>query len=49
MFFFLETSSIEMEFNELLQEYSQYAQTIKEVLKYRHLKHLQMEFTGETL
>ncbi|CAH1755770.1 18970_t:CDS:2 [Entrophospora sp. SA101] len=43
------TSSLESEFNEPLQEYSQYAQAIKQVLKYRHLKHLQMELTSETL
>lgn len=46
---FLKTSSLESEFNEPLQEYSQYAQVIKQVLKYRHLKHLQMELTSETL
>ncbi|RIA94861.1 hypothetical protein C1645_758948 [Glomus cerebriforme] len=43
------TSSLEAEFSEPLQEYSQFAQVIKQVLKYRHLKHLQMELTAETL
>ncbi|CAG8496654.1 12027_t:CDS:2, partial [Acaulospora colombiana] len=43
------TESLEAEFTEPLQEYSQFAQTIKQVLKYRHLKHLQMELTAETL
>ncbi|GBB97663.1 hypothetical protein RclHR1_03030007 [Rhizophagus clarus] len=43
------TSSLEAEFSEPLQEYSLFAQVIKQVLKYRHLKHLQMELTAETL
>ncbi|CAG8509171.1 7414_t:CDS:2 [Acaulospora morrowiae] len=43
------TDSLEAEFTEPLQEYSQFAQVIKQVLKYRYLKHLQMELTAETL
>src|SRR4051794_24402954 len=46
---YFKTSSLEAEFSEPLQEYSQFAQVIKQVLKYRHLKHLQMELTAETL
>ncbi|CAI2168127.1 14682_t:CDS:2 [Funneliformis geosporum] len=42
-------SLLEAEFSEPLQEYSQFSQVIKQVLKYRHLKHLQMELTAETL
>ncbi|CAG8528271.1 4656_t:CDS:2 [Funneliformis mosseae] len=42
-------SSLEAGFSEPLQEYSQFAQVIKQVLKYRHLKHLQMELTADTL
>ncbi|CAG8637647.1 1860_t:CDS:2, partial [Diversispora eburnea] len=43
------TTALESEFTEPLTEYSQYAQIIKQVLKYRHLKHLQMEHSAETL
>ncbi|CAG8518438.1 3319_t:CDS:2 [Ambispora leptoticha] len=43
------TTALESEFSEPLQEYSQFAQMIKQVLRYRHMKHLQLELTEETL
>ncbi|CAG8465388.1 2334_t:CDS:2 [Ambispora gerdemannii] len=42
-------TALESEFSEPLQEYSQFAQMIKQVLRYRHMKHLQLELTEETL
>ncbi|CAG8618373.1 8435_t:CDS:2, partial [Gigaspora rosea] len=42
-------SSLEIEFTEPLQEYSQFASVIRQVLNYRHMKHLQMELIAETL
>ncbi|KAG9287346.1 hypothetical protein G9A89_023717 [Geosiphon pyriformis] len=42
-------TALESEFSEPLQEYSQFAQMIKQVLRYRHMKHLQLELTEESL
>ncbi|CAG8715469.1 8438_t:CDS:2, partial [Cetraspora pellucida] len=43
------TAALEAEFTEPLQEYSQFASVIKQVLNYRHMKHLQMELIADTL
>ncbi|KAL1915855.1 uncharacterized protein VTP21DRAFT_6243 [Calcarisporiella thermophila] len=42
-------ATLESEFAEPIQEYTQYGQHIKQVLKYRHLKHLQVEVTEDNL
>ncbi|CAO3597790.1 unnamed protein product [Absidia cylindrospora] len=40
---------LEGDFAEPIQEYAQFAQTIKQVLKFRHLKHAQVEMIEESL
>lgn len=40
---------LEGDFAEPIQEYAQFAQTIKQVLKFRHLKHAQMEMIEDSL
>ncbi|CAO3678848.1 unnamed protein product [Umbelopsis vinacea] len=42
-------SSLEAEFSEPIQEYAQFTQTIKQVLKYRHMKHAQVEMIFDSL
>jgi sorting nexin-41/42 len=40
---------LEAEFSEPIQEYAQFTQTIKQVLKYRHMKHAQVEMIFDSL
>jgi len=42
-------TSLESHFAEPIQEYTQFAQIIKQVLKYRHLKHAQAELIADAL
>ncbi|RUS23136.1 PX domain-containing protein [Endogone sp. FLAS-F59071] len=42
-------TALESDFAEPVQEYIQYAQTIKQVLNYRHLKHAQVELIADSL
>ncbi|SAM02552.1 hypothetical protein [Absidia glauca] len=42
-------SMLEGDFAEPIQEYAQFAQTIKQVLKFRHLKHAQVEMIEDSL
>ncbi|ORY05254.1 hypothetical protein K493DRAFT_252912 [Basidiobolus meristosporus CBS 931.73] len=42
-------TTLESEFSEPLQEYVQFSSIIKKLLKYRYLKHLQLENTSDTL
>ncbi|RUS24041.1 hypothetical protein BC938DRAFT_474215 [Jimgerdemannia flammicorona] len=42
-------TALESGFAEPVQEYTQYAHTIKQVLKYRHLKHAQVELIVDSL
>ncbi|KAJ2958959.1 hypothetical protein NQZ79_g5541 [Umbelopsis isabellina] len=42
-------SSLEAEFSEPIQEYAQFTQTIKQVLKHRHMKHAQVEMIFDSL
>ncbi|KAF7731885.1 hypothetical protein EC973_007716 [Apophysomyces ossiformis] len=41
--------SMESEFFEHLQEYAQYTQTIKDILRYRRMKHIHLEMIAEAL
>lgn len=45
----MQVTALESDFAEPVQEYTQYAQTIKQVLKYRHLKHAQVELIADSL
>ena len=40
---------LEVDFSEHMQEYAQYTQIAKQVLRQRHLKHAQLELIGSTL
>ncbi|RCI04118.1 Autophagy-protein 20 [Rhizopus stolonifer] len=42
-------TSLEGEFAEPIQEHAQFAQVIKQVLKFRHMKHVQVELTEAAL
>ncbi|KAK9768896.1 Sorting nexin, cytoplasm-to-vacuole targeting pathway/endosomal sorting [Basidiobolus ranarum] len=42
-------TTLECEFSEPLQEYVQFSSIIKKLLKYRYLKHLQLETTSDSL